>query len=173
MSRRETYATRHNGWYGSNWIRRERRLAIYLRDEFTCVYCGRSMHHWRPSSITLDHIDPVTPFGGDNRNTNLVTACRWCNGDKSDMPVELFVSTLRDPSAVAERIAKQRNADVNLALAKAIIGTKPKKSKSYAYVFNFNPESNEDATEAASSTTTVDRRRSARTRHQKRSNEEA
>lgn len=132
-----SYASRHGGWYGSKWIRRERRLAIYLRDSFRCIYCDRELHHSRPADITLDHIDPVTPFGGDNSNTNLVTACRDCNNDKRDMPIELYAA---DRPALLERIERQRNAPINLALAKAIVGRRPKRPKSYAYALDFQPE---------------------------------
>ena len=137
---RESYASRHGGWYGSKWIRRERRLAIYLRDEFRCVYCDHGLHHDRPENVTLDHIDPATPFGGDNRNENLVTACRTCNTAKGDMPVEFYVSTLHNAADVAARIERQRRAPINLALAKVLVGRRPKRARSHAYALNFNTE---------------------------------
>ena len=63
------------------WIRPEKRLAIYLRDEFRCVYCLRDMHGVQPQNITLDHLNPRSN-GGHNHERNLVTCCRWCNSEK-------------------------------------------------------------------------------------------
>ncbi len=60
------------------WIRTDARLAIYLRDEFRCVYCGRSLHGARKDEVTLDHVHPYSE-GGENEASNLVTACRHCN----------------------------------------------------------------------------------------------
>ena len=57
---------------GMNWIRKDKRLAIYLRDECECAYCGSQ------ESLTLDHLVPVCK-GGSNSQTNLVTACIECN----------------------------------------------------------------------------------------------
>lgn len=44
-------AARPNG-QGSKWIRRAKRLAIYERDWFRCVYCGEA----DASKLTLDHL---------------------------------------------------------------------------------------------------------------------
>ena len=62
--------------YGRNWIRPEKRLALYLRDGVACVYCGRSVEAAAP--LTLDHLRPVSK-GGSNDASNLVTACHDCN----------------------------------------------------------------------------------------------
>jgi len=60
------------------WIRTDLRLAIYLRDEFRCVYCGSDLHGAAPTDLTLDHIH-LWSKGGENDPTNLITACRSCN----------------------------------------------------------------------------------------------
>ena len=60
------------------WIRTDSRLAIYLRDGFRCVYCGRDLHGADPQDLTLDHVHPWS-LGGENEPTNLITACRSCN----------------------------------------------------------------------------------------------
>lgn len=60
------------------WIRSDLRLAIYLRDEFRCAYCGKDLHGADPFELTLDHIHAWSA-GGENEPTNLVTACRSCN----------------------------------------------------------------------------------------------
>ena len=59
-------------------IRPTTRLAIYLRDGFICVWCGRDLHRSDPFGITLDHLVPHD-LGGSNSPSNLVTACRSCN----------------------------------------------------------------------------------------------
>lgn len=48
---------------------------IFLRDQYTCQYCGN-----RPalSHLTMDHVVPVVKGGGKSWN-NIVTACRPCN----------------------------------------------------------------------------------------------
>jgi len=71
------------------WIRTDKRLAIYLRDRMTCIYCLRDLHGAEPSDITLDHIECQSD-GGGNDETNLVTACRSCNCSRQDKPLNRF-----------------------------------------------------------------------------------
>ena len=66
-----------------NWIRQEKRLAIYSRDNFSCVYCGES------GKLTLDHVVPVAS-GGCNSHTNLVTSCLTCNSSKGKKSIKAF-----------------------------------------------------------------------------------
>lgn len=68
-------ARSHSKNSGSSWIRKDKRLAIYLRDRFTCLYCGKDLHGVEPFEITLDHLSPV----GGNSESNLICACRSCN----------------------------------------------------------------------------------------------
>jgi 5-methylcytosine-specific restriction endonuclease McrA len=74
MTIKRKYSDRPKGC----WIRSNLRLAIYLRDEFRCVYCGRDLHGVGPQDLTLDHVRPWSK-GGENVPENLVTACRHCN----------------------------------------------------------------------------------------------
>ena len=71
------------------WIRTDKRLAIYLRDRFSCLYCLRDMHDADPSDITLDHI-VCQSDGGSNDETNRVTCCRTCNCSRQDKPLARF-----------------------------------------------------------------------------------
>lgn len=59
--------------------RRDKFLVLH-RDEFTCRYCGA-----RPGSelLEVDHLVPRSRGGLDSVD-NLVSACRTCNGRKSD-----------------------------------------------------------------------------------------
>jgi hypothetical protein len=70
-------------------VRSNLRLAIYLRDRFSCLYCLADLHDVAPSDITLDHIVPQAS-GGSNDSTNLVTACRSCNCSRQDKTLARF-----------------------------------------------------------------------------------
>lgn len=74
---------RNGAWNGNNWIRRDKRLAIYLRDNFRCVYCGKNLARCAAKLRTLDHVIPVTK-NGTNEADNLCTACKKCNDAKGD-----------------------------------------------------------------------------------------
>lgn len=56
----------------------ELRMKILKRDNFTCQYCGAKGDGVR---LEIDHIRPVC-LGGDNRESNLITACASCNYKK-------------------------------------------------------------------------------------------
>jgi len=89
--RKETMTAkeRKEKWNGMNWIRQEKRLAIYLRDGLACVYCGDSVE--RGASLQLDHIVPVERRG-TNHEYNLVTCCDRCNLAKGMRGVNEFIS---------------------------------------------------------------------------------
>jgi 5-methylcytosine-specific restriction endonuclease McrA len=88
------------------WIRSEKRLAIYLRDRFRCAYCQGDLHDARPSEITLDHLE-TRSNGGMNHESNLVTACLSCNSRRRDASWMDFAS----PKAV-KAILRQRAKDL-------------------------------------------------------------
>jgi 5-methylcytosine-specific restriction endonuclease McrA len=75
----------------SGWIKKDARLAIYLRDSFRCLYCCADLHDAAPFDITLDHVVAAVD-GGSNKPSNLVTACRTCNCSRQDKPVSRFAS---------------------------------------------------------------------------------
>lgn len=104
-----------NKWNGSKWIRKEKRLAIYIRDGFQCAYCGRDLKSAAPEEVNLDHLLPRSA-GGKNEATNLITACRSCNASRQDKPWVDFAT-----GGAVERIQQLRHAPLNVALAKAII----------------------------------------------------
>jgi len=70
-----------------NWIRQDKRLALYLRDGFACVYCGASVESG--AQLTLDHLTPHSR-GGSNDETNLVTCCERCNKSRGTRRVRSF-----------------------------------------------------------------------------------
>jgi hypothetical protein len=56
------------------------RLAIFVRDNYTCGYCGKRCSD---DEITIDHIVPSSK-GGEWSWDNLVTSCIDCNRKKRD-----------------------------------------------------------------------------------------
>ena len=104
---------RQEKWQGSNWIRREKRIAIYARDGLSCIYCGATAED---DTLTLDHLQPVE-LGGGNGAGNLVTCCRRCNGAKGSRSVRQFLRYLRlqgiDTSAIARKIRRAINKPIN------------------------------------------------------------
>lgn len=51
---------------------------IFVRDEFTCAYCGR-----KDLRLTIDHIIPKSR-GGATDFENCVSACKPCNNKKNN-----------------------------------------------------------------------------------------
>ena len=78
---------RKENWGGMNWIRQEKRLAIYLRDGLACGYCGHAVEDG--ACLTLDHIVPVSR-GGKNEATNLVTCCGRCNSSRGNRSLPVW-----------------------------------------------------------------------------------
>lgn len=72
---------------GMNWIRPQKRLAIYIRDNFRCCYCHRTLAEG--IQLTLDHLRPYVK-GGSNSEMNLVTCCRFCNTSRGVRPWRAF-----------------------------------------------------------------------------------
>jgi 5-methylcytosine-specific restriction endonuclease McrA len=100
---------------GGGWITRTRRLAIYLRDRFTCQYCGRDLHEAQPREVTLDHLTPQCR-GGTHAPANLITACLSCNSRRQHTPWRRYA-----PAGAVERITRGRRRALPLGLAKAIL----------------------------------------------------
>ena len=72
-------------------VRKDLRLAVYLRDDFRCLYCLADLRDADPRDITLDHLTPHSK-GGSNEAGNLICACRSCNCSRGDQPVSRFAS---------------------------------------------------------------------------------
>jgi 5-methylcytosine-specific restriction endonuclease McrA len=67
---------------------------VYIRDNFTCQYCGTKL----PSrQLTLDHVVPASKQG-EKSWTNVVSACRGCNQKKAARtPAQANMPLLREP----------------------------------------------------------------------------
>lgn len=100
-----------NGNNGSKWIRPLKRMAIYLRDGFRCVYCTADLRAVKAYDVTLDHVISGHQ-AGNHHETNLVTACRSCNSRKADIPVEEFTDYV-----TLVRVEKARATDLRPFLA--------------------------------------------------------
>lgn len=70
------------------------RRNIYLRDSYTCQYCGRKPAR---EDLTIDHIIPRSR-GGRSVWENVVLACMKCNVTKSNRtPLEAEMQLRRQP----------------------------------------------------------------------------
>ena len=65
------------------------RTNLYLRDLFTCQYCGEIFDH---DDLTIDHVFPRS-MGGHKNWENTVTCCKACNSRKGDK----IIKPLRAP----------------------------------------------------------------------------
>ena len=79
LPRKEVKFTRHN---------------VFLRDKFTCQYCG---DQFAERDLNLDHVVPRDK-GGKTTWENIVTSCIRCNTRKANkMPHEVNMTLLREP----------------------------------------------------------------------------
>lgn len=68
------------------------RREVFLRDQYTCQYCGR-----QGKDLTLDHVIP-RHRGGKHVWENVVAACKSCNHRKAGRtPQEAHMHLLREP----------------------------------------------------------------------------
>lgn len=102
---------------GMNWIRQEKRLAIYLRDGEACTYCGATS---ATDIMTLDHLLPHVA-GGTNRESNLVTCCKTCNSSRGDMALAAWLVKRcgSQAEAVASIIIERTATDLRPYLTQA------------------------------------------------------
>jgi len=98
-----------------NWIRQDLRIAIYLRDGFTCLYCYRAK--FRPSELQIDHIVPAASGErDDNRPENLATCCCDCNASKGTRTLAEFIG-----EGEADRVKTAARKPFDRGVAKAVL----------------------------------------------------
>lgn len=68
------------------------RHRVFWRDQWRCRYCDVQL---TPEQSTIDHVLPRSR-GGKSRQSNLVTACRPCNGKKDNRTPEEAGMTIVD-----------------------------------------------------------------------------
>jgi 5-methylcytosine-specific restriction endonuclease McrA len=72
------------------------RREIFVRDRYTCQYCGKQTR-----DLTIDHVMPRHRGGGHSWD-NLVSACRACNHRKAGLtPQEARMTMLHEPAKPA------------------------------------------------------------------------
>ena len=120
-----TRATRKASWQGMNWIRQEKRLAIYLRDGLACVWCGDSVENG--AQLSLDHVKPHSK-GGSNEAGNLVTCCSRCNSSRGNRSVPKFAAAVAGylnhgtvPADITAHVHRTRRRVLDLDAAKTMI----------------------------------------------------
>lgn len=114
-------------WNGAKWIRRERRLAIYMRDGLACTWCGSSLED-EGVTLSLDHVVP-TSKGGGNGSKNLVTSCRKCNSVRGDRPLATFAFAVASylnnevtPKGIIDHVIDCTGRRVDLRAAARVMG---------------------------------------------------
>jgi hypothetical protein len=125
----------HGNKHGMNWISQVKRLAIYIRDGMACTYCGHEVEDG--ASLCLDHIRSRC-HGGDNHETNLVTACKRCNDSKNSRTYTKFaiaVAAYVNHGLTAKQICQhvrdcaRRPLAAHLAEAKHLVAMRGSASK--------------------------------------------
>jgi 5-methylcytosine-specific restriction endonuclease McrA len=94
-------------------ISKNKRLAIYIRDKFECVYCCANLRSVGSEMRTVDHIKTVSS-GGKDEHWNLITSCFKCNNKRGNLNIFKFAD-----ADTLKRIRRQTNRSIKLALRKA------------------------------------------------------
>lgn len=84
-----TYFAARNLSRGDRTLSPELVATVMKEDDYTCQYCGQ-----RGGKLTIDHKDPVSRGGSDDRS-NLCVACHRCNCRKGAKTVAEFVEYLQ------------------------------------------------------------------------------
>jgi len=109
---------------GSKWCAKDKRLALYLRDNCKCAFCGVVVVP--RVTATLDHL-LACELGGTNCTSNLVTACLSCNSAKRALTLRKWFAVLRangvNTTKVGARIRRQtrKNMQAQRKQAKQLI----------------------------------------------------
>lgn len=119
---------------GMNWIKPDRRMAIYRRDGNRCACCkARGGPHGY--GLTVDHIEP-SAGGGQNTDSNLITMCNRCNSVKQDTPMKKFLKSFLAPrgydvAAIEKRIKKQAETPIDREEGKKLLAQRKADSAAY------------------------------------------
>ena len=104
---------------GMDWIRLSKRMAIYFRDSFDCVWCRNVFPiDTKGYGLTLDHLDSTK----GNESSNLVTCCGSCNSSRQDLTLKEWYKVLEkrgyNPRRIKERIARLTKKPLNMHAGK-------------------------------------------------------
>lgn len=107
---------------GYDWCGRTLRIAVYMRDGWSCLACGYhaspdhpgdGAHPW--AGLTLDHLRRDCPKPNDP--TNLVTLCLSCNSSRRAVGPAAWDATFAETAYFQVRKALDRKAALELAKA--------------------------------------------------------
>lgn len=104
------------GGPSSKWMRARKRKAIYFRDGYRCVYCGKGVEDG--ARLTLDHIK-CRRRNGSSDPGNAVTCCLSCNSAKQDMTMGSWFRFLREKgintNGLRAKIRRLTRTPINLS----------------------------------------------------------
>ena len=84
----------HRAWLYRTYIPPLSNAALFRRDDWICLYCGR---RFTSSHLSRDHVRPLSR-GGEDSWSNAVTACKRCNNRKAGRtPEEAGMALLAVP----------------------------------------------------------------------------
>lgn len=90
------------------------RMNVFIRDAFTCQYCGESK---APIELSMDHVMPRSK-GGTTNWENIVAACHPCNQRKAGRTPEEARMVLRRrpfrPTSLPASVSVERAKEVPL-----------------------------------------------------------
>lgn len=88
------------------WIRKDKRRAIYLLDDCKCRLCGRTEAQLKAAGtlLSLDHLICWSDWGSNDVH-NLITLCMECNNKRNDTSIQDFIVGKSD-KFVAEIVAR-------------------------------------------------------------------
>jgi len=105
----------------SNYVTKQKRLAIYKRDQFSCLFCGVGIKR-DVSILSLDHLQARSKNGNHSSAKNLVCSCRECNNAKANKTLSQFAREIGlHPKQLKRRIKKQTNTPINIKAARKAI----------------------------------------------------
>lgn len=111
----------------SDFISRVERIAIYKRDNATCLFCGMKITDIK--KLSIDHVIPRSK-GGSNDPVNLICACHKCNSSKQSLTISQFCSKAGlNKHVVKNRIKRQTKKAINKQAIYNISKNKPLRDK--------------------------------------------
>lgn len=117
---------------GMNWIRQDKRLAIYLRDGCACVYCGEGIE--QGATLSLDHLKTNRSGRASNDAENIVTACTADNSSRGAMPLQKWLDSLVDGKRIGKFIQKTTKRPIPMDEARKLIARRGSAKKALAHV---------------------------------------
>jgi len=88
------------------------RHAVYMRDSYTCVYCGKV-----GAQLTIDHIIARANGGDIYDPCNMVTCCASCNSKKGAKSLVDFIEYAGLSYTTLGKVAAQSNSKIALDIA--------------------------------------------------------